>query len=249
MYVQNMIDEPDATPVADEPDPELVEMMRDRVVRPKSSRPKEPQPGPGRPKGSPKVPGSGRKAGTPNLMSPEFRAWLAKRAKPFELLAAICRGDVIEDGDGTRRPTVAERMRAAETITRKIMPDLQASKVEASGPDGAPLVAGRELSDIEVARGLAFLLVSPLHGDDAGLGLQGARLDAVAPDPAVEMPPSHCASPALPVGHEERAGSYTLRLVDRLPDGRERWVANDENGRLATTAFGRAALLARLVED
>ncbi|MBC7736060.1 MAG: hypothetical protein H7245_02280 [Candidatus Saccharibacteria bacterium] len=32
--------------------------------------------GPDRPKGSVKVPGSGKQAGTSNLMSPEFRQWL-----------------------------------------------------------------------------------------------------------------------------------------------------------------------------
>lgn len=229
----------------DAPDPELVAIMQERVIRRRASGPKNPTPGPGRPKGSPKVPGSGRKAGTPNLMSPEFRAWLAKRAKPFELLAKVCRGDEIEDGGVKRRPTLPERMRAAETLTRKIVPDLQASKVEASGPDGAPLMAGRELSDVEVARGLAWLLVSPLREDSALSG----RVGAAAPEPAAEMPPANPAPPALPVGHEEQAGSYTLRLVDRLPDGRERWVANDEKGRLATASFGRAALLARLVED
>lgn len=254
MYDQNMSDGSDIPRPDGEPDPELVELMRERVVRRKSTRPKNPKPGPGRPKGCTKPPGSGKRAGRPNLMSPEFRAWLSKRAKPFELLAKICRGDEIMDGDAKRRPTVAERMRAAETLTRKIIPDLQATKAEVSGPDGAPL-GGAELSDFEAARVIAFALTRGLMEQEASVAVpkvlsspqrQPEEAQGAGPaSPSAAEP----APPVLPVGHEEQAGSYVLRLVDRLPDDRERWTAHDENGRLAGTAFGRDRLLAQLVGD
>ena len=146
----------------EDPDPGLVELMRARVVRKKSTAPKNPTPGPGKPKGYPKPPGSGKKAGYPNLMSPEFRRWLAEKARPFELLAAVCAGREVDDGGVKRRPTLAERMRAAEMLTRKILPDLQATKAEISTTarlEDEPL----GISDIEIARRIAFFLRSGIE--------------------------------------------------------------------------------------
>lgn len=114
-------------------------------------------------------------------MSPEFREWLAKRAKPFELLAKVCRGDEIDDGGEKRRPTLPERMRAAETLGRKLLPDLaaQAVKAEVTGTDGAPL--GGQLTDFEVGRRIAFLLAAGLHGQGAGMAALSAPAAPVSP--------------------------------------------------------------------
>lgn len=148
--------------VVNEPDPELIELMRARVVRKKSTAPKNPKPGPGKPRGHPKPPGSGKKPGYPNLMSLEFREWLAEKAKPFVLLADVCAGNEIDDGGTMRRPTLAERMRAAEMLARKLLPDLRATKAEISATaqlGGATL----EVLNIESARRIAFILRSGLE--------------------------------------------------------------------------------------
>lgn len=91
-----------------------------------------------------------------------FRKLLSERAKPFEVLASICAGEKIQDGETQLRPTVPERMRAAETLARKLLPDLAATLQ--SGPDCGllPLSSGL-LPSIEVARRLAFLLASGLN--------------------------------------------------------------------------------------
>jgi hypothetical protein len=102
----------------DDVDPALVEAMRERVVVPKPMPYGNRKAGPGRPKGLPKT--GGRKAGTPNLMTPEYREHIAKRGKPIELLCDISAGREIDDGGKKRKPTLAERTRAAETLSRKL---------------------------------------------------------------------------------------------------------------------------------
>lgn len=54
---------------------------------------------------------------------------------------------------------------AALALLKKIMPDLSAQTIEHSGPDGDPIeIASGSLSDLEVARRLAFLLRKPTEG-------------------------------------------------------------------------------------
>lgn len=156
---------PDPIPEDEQPDPALVEAMRERVVKRQAQDYGNRKAGPGRPKGSGKVPGSGRRAGSPNVWSPEFREHLNKKAKPFELLANICAGNEIEDGGVKRKPTMPERMRAAETLTRKILPDLSASAVSHTVPPGTPdMPPPHGLSpELDLARRIAFLLASAQH--------------------------------------------------------------------------------------
>ena len=147
-------------------DPALVEAMAARAVRRKAQPYGNRKAGPGRPKGISKPPGSGKKAGTPNVLTPEFREWLNARAKPFEVLAAICCGESIQDGDTKRKPTVSERMRAAETLARKLLPDLAATAV--TGSDGGPIAfTENNLSPLEIARRIAFALAQGVESAEA----------------------------------------------------------------------------------
>jgi hypothetical protein len=143
----------------DDVDPALVEAMRERVVLPKPMPYGNRKAGPGRPKGLPKT--GGRKAGTPNLMTPEYRAHIARRGKPIELLCDISAGREIDDGGTKRKPTLAERTRAAETLSRKILPDLNAAQVEALISDDT--AASKPMSDQEVAMRIAFMLAKGVH--------------------------------------------------------------------------------------
>ncbi len=237
--VRGMDETPDPR-ASDAPDPELVELMRERVVRRKSSAPKSPKAGPGRPKGQPKT--GGKVAGRPNLMSPEFREWLAAKARPFELLAAVCAGEEIDDGGVKRKPTLAERMRASETLGRKLVPDLSAASL--SGPNGGPLEVGTPLSSMELSR----RLLSAIHSaaGDKSIPTRPAPdvLDAVVVEPATPEPAAPEEAPGLPIGHEEPLGVSGIfaRLEERLPGGRERWTARDLRGQIVKTAFGIDAL-------
>lgn len=239
----------DAAALAGEPDPELVDLMRERVVRRRSSAPKNPKAGPGRPKGQPKT--GGKVAGRPNLMSPEFREWLAKKARPFELLADICAGREVEDGGVKRKPTLDERRKAAETLARKLVPDLSAAQVSAAV---ATTDADKEIAtgplhpNVEMARRLAFLLRS---GMAASVNLPGSGAptsDEVIEGESAEIEnAADNPAPAGPAaGTDELHGSWLVRLAETLPDGRERWEALDVGGRLVATAFSRDALLAQL---
>jgi hypothetical protein len=58
------------------------------------------------------------------------------------------------------RPSFADRMRAAETLSRKILPDLKAT--ELSGPGGDSIQV-EQVSDLEVARRIAFILARAAH--------------------------------------------------------------------------------------
>lgn len=154
----------------DDVDPALVEAMRERVVVPKPMPYGNRKAGPGRPKGLPKT--GGRKAGTPNLMTPEYREHIAKRGKPIELLCDISAGRDIDDGGKKRKPTLAERTRAAETLSRKLLPDLSAAQIEALVQDEDK----EPMSDREVAMRIAFLLAKGVH--DMEQTVEGCALPA-----------------------------------------------------------------------
>src|SRR5690606_5595336 len=78
---------------------------------------------PGRPKGSPKVPGSGRKPGQPNRSTKELRELIMKRGRPIELLAAVCAGRRVKTGYKTYEyPTMEARLAAARLLLEKVVP-------------------------------------------------------------------------------------------------------------------------------
>ena len=130
---------------------------------------------PGRPKGLGKVPGSGRKAGTPNKLTKDVRNYILEKGKPLELLFKISCGHKIKvgDADGNAKriyPSLADRASAAKVLLSKVLPDIKATEI--SGPDGGPIETRVGSLDpiAETARRFAFIMASsevaePEHSD------------------------------------------------------------------------------------
>ena len=100
--------------------------------------------GPGRPKGLGRVPGSGRKKGTCNKDRSATIERIQREADPLGFLCKVCRGDrmaaAAEPGAKKRTwwvPTGDQRITAAQTLARKVMPDMKS--IEHAGPLGEPL--------------------------------------------------------------------------------------------------------------
>ncbi len=118
--------------------------------RPKGSKTvKRPEPvltpkkrGGGKPKGLPKT--GGRKKGSPNRTHIMTAEQITKLADPLGLLCQIARGvrlaAALSPGSNKNTfmfPTLDQRITAAQTLARKVLPDQKA--VEHSGPRGEPL--------------------------------------------------------------------------------------------------------------
>lgn len=114
---------------------------------------------PGRPKGTPmpngKIPGSGRAKGTPNRKNQITRDYVIKEGAPLQFLCSVVRGRrftaAAEPGDRKRThvfPTMDQRLRAAEILARKCLPDLKAT--ELTGKDGGAV----ELTLLDFLKGL-----------------------------------------------------------------------------------------------
>ncbi len=100
--------------------------------------------GPGRPRGLGKVPGSGRQRGTCNKDRAATVERIMKEADPLLFLCKVCRGDRMQaalDPGAKKRtfwfPTGDQRITAAQTLARKVMPDMKS--IEHAGPLGEPL--------------------------------------------------------------------------------------------------------------
>ena len=98
----------------------------------------------GRPKGLGKVPGSGRRRGTPNRSTAQTREFIQKEADPIGFLCRVARGLMFEAalavGDDKKvkmYPTPDQRVHAALALSRKILPDMKA--IEMTGEAGAPI--------------------------------------------------------------------------------------------------------------
>ena len=98
--------------------------------------------GPGRPKGLGKVKGSGRKRGTPNRDRSATIERIQREADPILFLCKVCRGDrmtaATSPGEGKKGwwvPTGDQRISAAQTLARKVLPDQKA--IEHSGEQPA----------------------------------------------------------------------------------------------------------------
>ena len=118
----------------------------------------------GRPKGSPKVVGSGRAKGTANKRTIATREQILQVCNPLKLLTDVALGRpffIVDLEDGRRRnrvsPTPDQIMNARAILAHKTAPNLRAQ--ELSGPGGAPI----ETINIsgEAAR---EVLVKQLHG-------------------------------------------------------------------------------------
>ena len=101
--------------------------------------------GPGRPKGLGKVPGSGRKPGTPNKDRAATIEKIMRLADPLDFLCRVARGDRMSAAGeaGTKKkswwvPTGDQQISAAQTLARKVLPDVKA--VEYSGAEGENLI-------------------------------------------------------------------------------------------------------------
>jgi len=99
---------------------------------------------PGRPKGLGRVPGSGRAKGTPNRKNQVTRDYVIREGAPLQFLCSVVRGKrftaAAEPGDRKRThvfPSMDQRLRAAEILSRKVLPDLKATEV--TGKDGGPV--------------------------------------------------------------------------------------------------------------
>ncbi len=98
----------------------------------------------GRPRGLGRVPGSGRRKGTPNRDTAATRAFIQKEADPIAFLCRVARGLQLEaaltPGDEKRTklfPTLEQRVNAALALARKVLPDMKA--IEMTGEAGAPI--------------------------------------------------------------------------------------------------------------
>ena len=108
------------------------------AVQTSTSRPR------GRRPGSPKPPGSGRKKGTPNKDRAATIDRIMREADPIGFLAKVCKGTCLEAAaePGAKKrtrwyPTGDQRLTAAQTLARKVLPDMRA--IEHAGPLGEPL--------------------------------------------------------------------------------------------------------------
>ena len=98
---------------------------------------------PGRPKGYPKS--GGRAKGTPNKDRAATVERIMREADPIGFLAKVTRGDRMEAAPepGAKKrswwyPTGDQRISAAQTLAKKVLPDLKA--IEHAGPLGEPMV-------------------------------------------------------------------------------------------------------------
>ncbi len=133
---------------------------------------------PGRPKGSTKWPGSGRKKGTVNKSTAELRRYIHRNANPVAQVCKIAKGKVEIDG--------LSQADAIKLLYKAVIPELRGEVL--TGEDGAPLIlpAPRDelFSKVELARRLAFVLAA---ADDAKQEL--AALDAPEPQLIPEPEP------------------------------------------------------------
>lgn len=166
---------------------------------------------PGRPKGSPKVPGSGRRPGTPNRTTAEIRELIQKRGRPIELLCAIAAGRRIKTGRGQYAyPDLQERAAAARLLLDKLVPPPKPTDVDVDRSltvevtrfgheawlneleDDDP--AARRTREIETARRVAFALARGAQNSEPGAFLRDA-----APQPdASEGPVPGSETPEVP---------------------------------------------------
>lgn len=139
----------------------------------------DPEPGrPGRKPGSPKVPGSGRRVGTPNKPRVDLREMILNRGRPIELLCDISRGVKIRVGPQAgpeasfAYPSLQERAAAARILIDKL---IAAAPAAVPPGEGGP---APEVSDFDLSKHIAYLLYSA-----ADIPLESKR-----PTPTPEKP-------------------------------------------------------------
>jgi hypothetical protein len=120
-----------------------------------------PRRGPGRPKGLPRT--GGRQKGTPNRTTTAQRDLIITKYQPVEFLGRVMLGQRIRTGPQAgpgkvafAYPSLEQRIKAAELLVRKVLPDLSASEV--TGKDGEPLVPPSRPIDDGAFRGALVAL-------------------------------------------------------------------------------------------
>ncbi len=120
------------------------------MTEPATERPKRK---PGRPKGLPRT--GGRRRGTPNKKNQVTRDYVIREGAPLAFLCSVVRGKrftaAAEPGGKKRThvfPSLDQRLRAAEVLSRKVLPDLKTT--ELTGKDGGPVA----LTLLDFLRGL-----------------------------------------------------------------------------------------------
>ncbi len=100
---------------------------------------KAPKRKPGRPKGLPRT--GGRAKGTPNRKNQVTRDYVIREGAPLQFLCSVVRGKrftAAAEPGGKKRihvfPSMDQRIRAAEVLSRKCLPDLKST--ELTGKDG-----------------------------------------------------------------------------------------------------------------
>ncbi len=145
-------------------------------------------------KSAPAKPRRGRPRGVPNKVNRIAKEAITK-AEPHSFLIRVMEGRKFKRAgtEGAQRttacyPTLTESISAAETLLRKIAPDLKSQ--ELSGPGGSPLLepTRREglQSRMELARSVAFVLA---QGDDAKRKLAEMDAPEIATEPVLAPKP------------------------------------------------------------
>ena len=98
--------------------------------------------GPGRPRGMGKVPGSGRRKGTPNRSRVQVLERIEREADPVGFLIRIAKGlqfeAATEAGAKTKEkmyPTSDQRLDACRILARKVLPDQKAVEITPGGAE------------------------------------------------------------------------------------------------------------------
>ncbi|API58748.1 hypothetical protein BSL82_04980 [Tardibacter chloracetimidivorans] len=156
---------------------------------------------PGKPKGHPKPPGSGRQKGTPNRITRDVREAAQKHSA--KAIAELVR--LLKDTDSRVRVAAAREL-LDRAHGKPVSPQ------EITGRDGGP-VAWESSSPVqrrETARSIAFVLAQGLRGAD-----DGNVLDLKATDPARQSwhnaPQGEAAPPPEPEP-EERQSTHSAAI-------------------------------------
>ncbi len=177
----------------------------------------------GRPKGSPKVPGSGRKKGTKNWTNSEIRGALLDKSDAIDVLADLVAGRQLYAGTsgsvgkpGWRYPTLQQRLQALQILLAKVIPDLKSA--ELTGADGKPLIPGKE----PTTQGLALAVMAVLQDGNVDPALALSMVsDAPVSSPvaALEGEVSDVASSAFDASPDIAMGGACGRGddVNRVP--------------------------------
>ncbi|MEJ6845200.1 hypothetical protein V3589_03115 [Sinorhizobium fredii] len=196
----------------------------------------------GRPKGLPKT--GGRAKGGKNWSNEEIRSALLGKSEAIETLADICAGRLIRVSGPTGKqmdvyPSMQERLKAAELVLKKVVPDLQSQSVELTGANGKDLYPSEQQDARQMSRAILAVLGEAVL-DDAPepepmpLGkhqLTAQHFEEVDEVDALDL------SDEPPVGERILVGDHGC-WFEKTPDGR--WRSMHADGTLHRYCKSRA---------